>query len=490
MAYIGLQPRTRVLSTSTQVLNSDGTSYEYTLNRAVSKSADLRVFVGNTSQVPEVDYTASGTQILFTNQPAAGNNNISVSYVGGALTTVNLTSSSFPQGTGPSPSIRYVDGTSTGIYFPSTSSIGLSCAGNTRVTITDSPSAVSASTGALRVSGGVGISQALVVGGVTTIVDNTESTDPTSGAIVTLGGIGCGASMHIGGQLTVAGDFTVAGQFTTTSSDSLTINDPFLFLANANAGDSLDAGFISSYVTDTETLYTGFFRDVTDGKYKLFKDLTNQPTTTVDTGNVSFAYADAWFGAANITSTTASTTSTTGALTVWGGIGARGAIFVNSVNNATAIGNGGTNGTGNIGASGATFNTIFAKATTAQYADVAEKYLADADYEPGTVLHFGGEKEVSLCTVDACKKIAGVVSTQPAYIMNDALEAEHVATVALLGRVPTKVVGPIAKGDMLVSAGNGHARAEANPSVGTVIGKALENFDGTQGVIEIVVGKN
>ena len=94
MAYIGLQPRTRVLSTSTQVLNSDGTSYEYTLNRAVSKSADLRVFVGNTSQVPEVDYTASGTQILFTNQPAAGNNNISVSYVGGALTTVNLTSSS------------------------------------------------------------------------------------------------------------------------------------------------------------------------------------------------------------------------------------------------------------------------------------------------------------------------------------------------------------------------------------------------------------
>jgi hypothetical protein len=489
MAYIGLTPQTKVLATSTQLISGNGADYEYTLNRGVSKAADVRVFVGNIAMVPEVDYTASGTQLLFSDIPGSGTNNISVSYAGGALTTINLTTTSFPQGTTSSPSIRYVNGTSTGVHFPSTTSIGLTCSGNTRVTVTDDPVATDAATGALRVTGGMGVSQNMVIGGALTITDATDSVDTTSGAIVTNGGIGCSGSMFIGGGLEVAGDFTVAGQFTTTASDSLTINDPFLFLANANPGDSLDTGLVSSYTTDV-LRFTGLFRDVTDGNYKLFNNLTNQPSTTVDTGNVSFAYASLWMGGANITSTDSSTTSTTGALTVWGGIGARGTIYVNSINNAVAIGNGGTSGVGNIGASGATFNTAFLKSTSAQYADVAEKYLADANYAPGTVLHFGGEKEVSLCTVDSCKKVAGVVSTNPAYIMNDTLESEFVATVALLGRVPTKVIGPIAKGDMLVSAGNGHARAEANPTVGSVIGKALENFDGLEGVIEVVIGKN
>jgi hypothetical protein len=73
--------------------------------------------------------------------------------------------------------------------------------------------------------------------------------------------------------------------------------------------------------------------------------------------------------------------------------------------------------------------------------------------------------------------------------MNSQLEGEHVVEVALLGRVPCKVVGPVAKGDMMVSAGNGRARAEANPKLGSVIGKALENFSGSEGVIEVVVGR-
>ena len=165
-------------------------------------------------------------------------------------------------------------------------------------------------------------------------------------------------------------------------------------------------------------------------------------------------------------------------------------ITVNSANNATAIVNAGTNGVGNIGATGATFNTVFAKATTAQYADLAEKYLADAEYSPGTVVHFGGEQEVSICDVDMCSKVAGVVSTQPGYVMNEGLAGEHVVVLALTGRVPTKVRGPVQKGDLMVSAGDGHARAENLPQVGTVIGKALEDFDGDSGVIEVVVGKH
>jgi hypothetical protein len=165
-------------------------------------------------------------------------------------------------------------------------------------------------------------------------------------------------------------------------------------------------------------------------------------------------------------------------------------ITVNSANNATAIVNAGTNGVGNIGATGATFNTVFAKATTAQYADLAEKYVADAAYAPGTVLMFGGDKEVTQCVHDMCSRVAGVVSTNPAYLMNSGLEGEYTVELALTGRVPTRVRGPILKGDLIVSAGDGHARAEGIPQVGTVIGKALEDFEGDTGVIEVVVGKH
>jgi hypothetical protein len=157
---------------------------------------------------------------------------------------------------------------------------------------------------------------------------------------------------------------------------------------------------------------------------------------------------------------------------------------------STGIINEQADGVGNIGNSTVGFNTVHAKATSAQYADLAEKYEADADYEPGTVVHFGGDKEVSQCDVDHCTKVAGVVSTAPAYRMNDGLEAEHTAMVALQGRVPCKVQGPVAKGDMMVSAGNGKARAEADPKVGAVIGKALEDFNGEEGVIEVVIGKH
>jgi hypothetical protein len=161
-----------------------------------------------------------------------------------------------------------------------------------------------------------------------------------------------------------------------------------------------------------------------------------------------------------------------------GGIGVTGGIFNESAN-----------GSSNIGTATATFNTIFAKATSAQYADLAEKYTADAEYAAGTVVSFGGSAEVTRTVADADSRVAGVISTNPSYIMNGGLEGEHVATVALTGRVPTSVTGTVRKGDLMVSAGNGVARAEADPRVGTVIGKALEDFDGAEGTIEVVVGR-
>lgn len=160
-----------------------------------------------------------------------------------------------------------------------------------------------------------------------------------------------------------------------------------------------------------------------------------------------------------------------------------GSVSVGSIVNNNA------NGVGNIGGVGKYFNTVFALATSAQYADLAEYYVADYVYEPGTVVKFGGEFEVTLSDHDADPEIAGVISTCPAYAMNTGIQGEHTVAVALQGRVPCKVQGPVRKGQMMVSAGNGYARAELQPAIGTVIGKALENFNGDQGVIEVVVGR-
>jgi hypothetical protein len=172
------------------------------------------------------------------------------------------------------------------------------------------------------------------------------------------------------------------------------------------------------------------------------------------------------------------------------------------INSATALGSGGANapalipdvsGNTNLGISTAKWNSVHANlfvgtATQAQYADLAEKYVADQDYEAGTVLEFGGEFEVTLAE-DGTARLAGVVSTNPAYLMNSECAGEHTVALALQGRVPCKVRGKIQKGDMLMSGGSGYARKATNPQIGTIIGKALADFDGTSGVIEVVVGR-
>jgi hypothetical protein len=164
-------------------------------------------------------------------------------------------------------------------------------------------------------------------------------------------------------------------------------------------------------------------------------------------------------------------------------------ISLNSSGTSVAIVNNGPNGVGNIGQDDRRFNTVFARATSALYADLAECYASDADYEPGTVISLGGTAEVTASDQDADPAVVGVVSENPAYVMNSGLESEHVVTVALMGRVPCLVQGPIQRGQMLVSAGNGRARAELNPALGTVIGKAMQDHDEGPGVIEIIVGK-
>ena len=127
-------------------------------------------------------------------------------------------------------------------------------------------------------------------------------------------------------------------------------------------------------------------------------------------------------------------------------------------------------------------------ATAARYADLAENYVADRQYEPGTVLEFGGDFEVTEAQKETAK-VAGIVSEKPAYLMNSECSGRFVVPMALQGRVICKVIGPISPGDMLISAGNGYACAEKNPKIGTVIGKSLGNFAGDRGFVEVVVGR-
>jgi hypothetical protein len=151
----------------------------------------------------------------------------------------------------------------------------------------------------------------------------------------------------------------------------------------------------------------------------------------------------------------------------------------------------GTNAIGNIGSSSNYFNRVFATATTALYADVAERFAADELLEPGTVVELGGTKEITRSTEDLSENVFGVISTRPAYTMNGgAGDDDTHPAVAMTGRVPVKCVGTIRKGDRLVSAGEGVARAaqSGEATAFNVIGRSLENKHTPElGTIEAIV---
>jgi hypothetical protein len=151
----------------------------------------------------------------------------------------------------------------------------------------------------------------------------------------------------------------------------------------------------------------------------------------------------------------------------------------------------GTNAVGNIGSASNYFNRVFATATTALYADVAERFEADEILKPGTVVELGGAKEITRARDDLTERVFGVISTRPAYTMNGgAGDDDTHPAVAMTGRVPVQVIGVVRKGDRLVSAGNGYARS-AQPGEATafnVIGRALvDKLDPESGTIEAIV---
>ena len=137
------------------------------------------------------------------------------------------------------------------------------------------------------------------------------------------------------------------------------------------------------------------------------------------------------------------------------------------------------------------WNVIYGHTVEATYADLAERYSADAPYEPGTVLVFGGEAEITTTTMIADTKVVGIVSTDPALKMNSSAgNSQTHPYIALKGRVPCKVIGKVEKGDLLVTSDKpGYAKTSLGvPMIGTVIGKAIEAKPGTgEGIVEVFV---
>lgn len=157
------------------------------------------------------------------------------------------------------------------------------------------------------------------------------------------------------------------------------------------------------------------------------------------------------------------------------------------------------NATINIGSTTSRFANVHAnffvgQAVTSQYADLAERFEADVPMVPGTVVEIGGVKEITAAVQDLSEAVFGVISTKAGFLMNGSAgdNVSHPA-VAVQGRVPVRVIGKIKKGDRLVSAGNGLARAAVRSEITAfnVIGRALadKHTDG-EGTVEAIVKLN
>jgi hypothetical protein len=144
----------------------------------------------------------------------------------------------------------------------------------------------------------------------------------------------------------------------------------------------------------------------------------------------------------------------------------------------------------NLGSTTAWWNNVYGVSVQAKYADLAEHYVADTEYAPGTVVVFGGSAEITTTDVSHDPRTAGIVSTDPAYLMN---AAKPGLPVALTGRVPCQVRGPVAKGDRLVTsdiAGVAERLDKTKYEPGCIIAKSLEDYDGNDiTTIEVAVGR-
>jgi hypothetical protein len=288
------------------------------------------------------------------------------------------------------------------------------------------------------------------------------------------------------GLISATGNIQTSGQFIGSGAGLTSIPGANVTGTVANATFATSAGSATT-ATTAGTVTTAAQPNITSVGTLSSLSVTGNITGANINGNGSGLSS---ITGANVTGTVANATFATSAgsatsATTAGTVTTAAQPNITSVGTLTAL-----SVTGNITAGNINATLFTGTATQARYADLAEKFLADGNYAPGTVLIFGGDKEVTQSVNDQDHRVAGVVSTNPSYLMNSELSGEYVVELALQGRVPCTVFGPVEKGDLLVSAADGRARAVKSAAAGTILGKSLENFNGEKGVIEIVVGRD
>ena len=268
----------------------------------------------------------------------------------------------------------------------------------------------------------------------------------------------------------------------------------------ATIGGAATMSFIDGVPIGGNVASTGAFTTVAAG------GLQAQAIGNVTPGTAAFTRASittANITTANVTSYTGTTVAVTGNIS--GNVGIFNSISVGGVGSSAGnltvsyiTASGGilpsSANAVNLGSTTNWFNNIYGTAIHSLYADLAERFAADTEYPPGTVVELGGPAEITKVVAELSNKVFGVISTNAAYLMNSkaGTDTTH-PPIAMSGRVPVRVVGLITKGDRLVSAGNGIARAGKNEELTpwNVIGRSLvDKLEAGEGIIEAIVKIN
>ena len=360
-------------------------------------------------------------------------------------------------------------------------------------------------TGNIKTANYISVGQDIDVGG------NVIATGYTGTSVSVIGNV-TGANIRTGGQVSATGNVTgnyILGNisFANGLPPTNTIqNGNSNVLVGSSAGNvSINVNGVSPIVifTPLGQITTGIVSAsgniaggnlTTGGTVSALGNITGANLTLdsasgnitahdINLGGIVSATGNITGGNISATDYTGTTVSVTGNITGGNISVSTGTITGGNIVNANG------NGVGNIGSLSTYFNTVFAQATSAQYADLAENYLADADYAPGTVVVFGGAKEITVTDQSGDERVAGVVSTNPAYLMNS---GEPGLPVALRGKVPVRVVGPVIKGDSLVTsttAGVAISVGRSREYAQAVFAKALEsnNSDGEKVILAVIL---
>jgi hypothetical protein len=290
-------------------------------------------------------------------------------------------------------------------------------------------------------------------------------------------------SLNAGNAGTTA---TITGNWSLTTNSILDVTNGSLRSKSLTTGDASTVGDMIGYWS----LGTGSSLDVRNGTFY---------TDTLDTSGAVGSINGDWrlasgktfdvtSGTFRTTTLNAGSTATVGTIIGNWSVGAGSSFNLGSVNFVTRTLNAGSTTT--TGTVTGDWRLSAGSKLSSTYADLAEYYTSDQEYEPVTVvsIDLSDNYEVSISSVSNDTAVAGIVTTNPAYVMNDNLEGTKVC-IALAGRVPCKAVGPITKGNLLVtSTVPGHVKSCSNFEVGIIVGKALSSLaDGEVGVIEVMV---